>query len=164
MMLKYKDPVTKEFKNITVGSAESIPVGAVLEYDGDTVPAGYVEVDESGAALEATVLYEVEGGSNLAITLNDDISNYAFLEIYYSSHNTSSHTSTKIDTTTPIVCLYTIESWGGAMEISATRYTMEGNTMSMTGTCGVVSFKIGGSHTYDVSSNHIYIYKVLGYK
>lgn len=46
MMLKYKDPVTKEFKNIYVGSAESIPVGAVLEYEGDVIPQGFELVEE----------------------------------------------------------------------------------------------------------------------
>ena len=46
MMLKYKDPVTKEFKNIYMGSAESIPVGTVLEYEGDVIPQGFELVEE----------------------------------------------------------------------------------------------------------------------
>lgn len=55
MMLKYKDPVTKEFKNIYMGSAESIPVGTVLEYEGDVVPQGFELVEEQESTDNKTI-------------------------------------------------------------------------------------------------------------
>jgi hypothetical protein len=61
MMLKYKDPVTKEFKNISVGSAESIPAGTILEYSGSTVPEGYELV--SDVEIEMPKLYSTEEGA-----------------------------------------------------------------------------------------------------
>lgn len=41
--MKYND--NGEIKNIVVKAADSLPVGTIVEYDGDSIPAGYEEID-----------------------------------------------------------------------------------------------------------------------
>lgn len=43
--MKYRDPVTGEFKDITVKVADTLPVGTIVEYDGDVIPSGWEEVN-----------------------------------------------------------------------------------------------------------------------
>lgn len=46
--MKYRDPVTGEFKDITIKVADTLPVGTIVEYDGTTIPNGWELVDGSG--------------------------------------------------------------------------------------------------------------------
>ena len=43
--MKYRDPQTGEFKDITVKVADTLPVGTEVDYDGATVPNGWAKVD-----------------------------------------------------------------------------------------------------------------------
>lgn len=44
--MKYKDPVTGEWKEIYSKTADTLPVGTVVEFEGEEVPAGWEEVIE----------------------------------------------------------------------------------------------------------------------
>ena len=46
--MKYRDPQTGDFKDITVKVADTLPVGTIVEYDGTTIPNGWELVDGSG--------------------------------------------------------------------------------------------------------------------
>ena len=39
--MKYRDPVTGEFKDITVKASDTLPIGTIVDYDGTTVPSGW---------------------------------------------------------------------------------------------------------------------------
>ena len=43
--MKYRDPQTGEFKDITVKVADTLPVGTIVEYDGTTVPNGWEQIE-----------------------------------------------------------------------------------------------------------------------
>lgn len=43
--MKYKDPTTGQFKDISVKVADSLPIGTEVDYDGETVPTGWEQVD-----------------------------------------------------------------------------------------------------------------------
>ena len=60
--------------NQDVTASDTLPIGAIVEYDGDTVPEGYEEYEN--------VLYDNEEGSTENITLNDSAANYKYVEIY----------------------------------------------------------------------------------
>lgn len=45
--IKYKDPITGNMQQITMKVADTLPVGTEVEYNGETVPAGWEEVDET---------------------------------------------------------------------------------------------------------------------
>lgn len=54
--MKYRDPQTGEFKEITVKVADTLPVGTEVDYDGTTVPNGWEEIQEwKTLATEVTV-------------------------------------------------------------------------------------------------------------
>lgn len=79
MGLKYKDPTTGQFKEISVKVADSLPIGTEVDYDGETVPTGWEEVDN---ILWENLSPEVEFTSQ-TITLKDNFSNYSYFEIIY---------------------------------------------------------------------------------
>ena len=43
--MKYKDPITGELKDIIVKSGDTLPIGTIVEFDGETVPDGYEEFE-----------------------------------------------------------------------------------------------------------------------
>ena len=43
--MKYRDPQTGEFKEITVKVSDTLPIGAEVDYEGTTVPNGWAKVD-----------------------------------------------------------------------------------------------------------------------
>ena len=43
--MKYRDPQTGEFKDITVKVADTLPVGTIVEYDGTTIPNGWEQIE-----------------------------------------------------------------------------------------------------------------------
>ena len=46
--MKYRDPQTGEFKDITVKASDTLPIGTIVDYDGDIVPDGWETVDDTG--------------------------------------------------------------------------------------------------------------------
>ena len=51
--MKYKDPVTGELKDIYVKASDTLPVGAVVDYDGEDIPAGWEQVEDSVTVVES---------------------------------------------------------------------------------------------------------------
>lgn len=44
--MRYQDPVTGEWKTISVKAADTLPIGTIVDYDGDTVPDGWEEIPD----------------------------------------------------------------------------------------------------------------------
>ena len=44
--MKYKDPVTGELKDIYVKASDTLPVGSVVDYDGEDIPAGWEQIED----------------------------------------------------------------------------------------------------------------------
>ena len=42
--MKYKDPITGEYKTIHMKTGDTLPVGTIVSFDGDEIPEGYEEV------------------------------------------------------------------------------------------------------------------------
>lgn len=49
--MKYKDPVTGEMKTLSVKAADTLPIGTIVDYDGDTVPDGWEQIVEPGSFI-----------------------------------------------------------------------------------------------------------------
>lgn len=47
--MRYQDPVTGEWKTISVKAADTLPIGTEVDYDGDTVPDGWEQIVEPGS-------------------------------------------------------------------------------------------------------------------
>ena len=52
--MKYRDPATGEFKKLYTKAADTLPVGTVVDYDGDEVPAGWEEAGSDDYSTEET--------------------------------------------------------------------------------------------------------------
>lgn len=52
--MKYKDPVTGELKDIIIKSGDTLPIGTIVEIQGDVIPDGYEEVNGSNYVVENT--------------------------------------------------------------------------------------------------------------
>lgn len=59
--MKYRDPNTGELKDLYVKTSDTLPIGTVVDYDGDTVPDGYEEVNTSYKTLANGYLYRKIG-------------------------------------------------------------------------------------------------------
>ncbi len=108
------------------------------------------------------VLYENKNGSNETITLNDSVSNYKFIEIFYKS-NDSAYSSVRVDTPNgkrvSLQAFWSIDDWcyGKIKQIS-----ISDNKINNLAAQQLV---IGSGASPTVSlSNYIYITKVIGYK
>ena len=67
--MKYRDPETGEFKDITVKVSDTLPIGAEVDYDGTTIPNGWEQVEDVNK-IERVLASSI-------ISLN---SGYSFLE------------------------------------------------------------------------------------
>lgn len=52
--MKYKDPITGELKDIIIKSGDTLPIGTIVEIQGDDIPDGYEEVNGSNYVVENT--------------------------------------------------------------------------------------------------------------
>lgn len=98
--MNYKDPITGELKPIHVKTADTLPIGTIVEYDGEGVPDGWEEVgtyftDEQviGKHPNGKTLYK---RGVIDTTKNADLSvlNYDFLHIQSCSVVTQAFTFT----------------------------------------------------------------------
>lgn len=74
--MKYND--NGEVKNIIIKSGDTLPIGTEVEYDGETIPAGWQEVEVEHKILKKTVTTD---GWNTPLKLND-YDGYNFITFY----------------------------------------------------------------------------------
>ena len=87
--MKYRDPVTGEFKEISVKAGDTLPIGTVVEYEGTTIPDGYEEVEDDVKVLLSNTIYSATG----QYTIND-ISKYDFILVCASGADSNTATNT----------------------------------------------------------------------
>ncbi len=54
--MKYKDPITGEYKTIHMKTSDTLPVGTIVSFEGDEIPEGYEEVvgEEARVVISTT--------------------------------------------------------------------------------------------------------------
>lgn len=109
-----------------------------------------------------TILYENNTGSNENITLNDDVSKYKFVEIFYKS-NDSAYSSVRVDTPNgkrvSLQAFWSVDNYcyGKIKQVSISNNKI--NNLA------AQQLVIGSGVSPTISlSNYIYITKVIGYK
>ena len=53
MGMKYKDPSTGQLKELSLKAADTLPIGTIVDYDGEEVPEGWEEVEEANIEFYA---------------------------------------------------------------------------------------------------------------
>lgn len=63
MGMKYRDPETGQFKDLKVKTSDTLPVGTVVDFDGDEVPAGWEATgsDDYSTEEQFTGRYWIDG-------------------------------------------------------------------------------------------------------
>lgn len=125
------------------------------------------EIQINGKKIYGTVIYDYPSGDNGDISLNDNIANYEYLEIYYKT-NDGYYSSMKIPTSAGVACLMGFQSMSKSGPNSYIKFR-------------VIYFDVNSIKTYqeyykelrldsDANSitnneyNYIYITRVIGYK
>ena len=76
-ILKISNDLQEAIKNVVgdVGG-DTLPIGAIVDFDGTTVPDGYEQISSGKTPVE-TILYNANGSIiAVSVTLSDSISNY----------------------------------------------------------------------------------------
>lgn len=154
--MKYKDS-QGNFQDIYIKVGDNIPVGGEMDFDGDDIPVGWEEVNN------VVELYNNSSGIQDNIPLNDNYTNYTYLEIFgYTNNDGTIYKKITTDRNTfelstllpivgnPIIQMYTnIYSLNGT-NITLTRYLRNNANNNQPNTIS--------------ESNGIYITKIIGYK
>lgn len=113
------------------------------------------------------VLYENANGSNGNITLNDNVSNYDTLEIYYTDNNKGLTSSARVkDFNNKDILLYFFNNYKNAnglyQYVYCKKIKASGNQLTIT---LETYMQINNTNIYALrEADYIYITKVLGYK
>ena len=120
------------------------------------------EVSKYEDNLTAVCLFE--GDSSADITLNDEISNYKYLEILYGNSTKTLSNSVKVSTQCSGVALSVMATAGIHLYINTTELIFNINKLTI-GRCGINDLKNGATSIVSSSTTSpINIYKVFGYK
>lgn len=142
--------------------SEQLPVGTEVDFDGSAsdIPIGWEQV--SGKSLVAYELYSNASGTTGTVTLNDDISNYEYIEIYSQWYTDYTLPCVKLAVGKIVNNKFMI-SWN---TIDSTNKVIFQKTYNISGTSitkdNMMNYIIntGTTDTYDV----LRITKVIGYK
>ena len=55
-VLKYRDPTTGEFEPLLLPTLDSLPIGSIIEYDGDNIPGDWEQIEETNEIFQGTTL------------------------------------------------------------------------------------------------------------
>lgn len=142
-----------------VGRGDSLPVGSIVEFDGDVIPDGYEEVSN------VAVLFEDVSGTNGNFNLNDSAANYKKFEITYKC-NTYGFKTDVIDypNNRNVLLEYTCYANDVTKQDVGAIYAISGNLISLVHT-HFHNFSTDGTSNLNLDgTNGLYITKVIGYK
>jgi hypothetical protein len=155
----------KQLKD-TTNVGDSLPINAIVEYSGQSVPEGYERVTQK--TYEEYVLYnDTNGGTNGNVTLSDSAANYDYMEIYFRSNDGTEHTaSQKIYSPNGkragLVYWFVFDGGATATYAKIKKVLINGTTISVEGynEVGLGNGQMPGVN----ASNNIWITRVVGLK
>lgn len=147
--------VTVEDGKILMAYAKN---GVAFGADYDEVLGGAVQAN-TGQVLGAKVLFVTSTAINSNVTLNDDVANYKYIEIFYHS-NDSNHGSCKIaDPSGRSIDLTSITINSGSAYTKFRQVRATGNQL-----INQYGFEYSSGGNTITAGYNIFIYKVVGYK
>lgn len=151
--MKYND--NGVIKEIPVKASDTLPIGSVVEFDGDIIPSGWEEVTNK------VVLYDDTTGIKTDVTLSDSAENYDYLEIFARS-NDKIYVSQKVykPNSKEVLLIASYPYSSGVTYMKMTSYSINGNVISPKNYCELAL----GPTISNGNSNNLYIVRVIGYK
>lgn len=136
-------------------AGDTLPIGAIIDYDGESIPSNWEEVKDK------TILYESETGELGNVTLNDSAENYDYIEIYYKTSGRSGSVKLQ-DFTNKNISLSIVGVSSTTFMTLMKEIVISGNTIRKN--AEYTYLKEFSAEERCSATNTVYIYKVIGYK
>jgi hypothetical protein len=162
MSLKYRTSAgtsASNFTDLVVKVGDTLPIGTEVDYDGQSVPAGWQEVDD-----KSTILYNNSSGSSGSITLSDNASNYEKIEILYGNSN-QKYVASLSGTSPRWFLRFTAinDNNAGGEYTREAQYNISDKSVTVAYYWNYVTNGSTWARQFDVTGNQVNIYKVIGF-
>ena len=138
---------------------DTLPIGAMVEYNGTTVPQGYEKVED-----KVVTLYENADGTTGNVSLSKSITNYDYLDIVYGDNTRKMVQRIATNSTIFNLSRHIIDNSKNVFYRN-TQYTLSSNLISVQYFNAYTIYSANSNITFEtLTSSGITIYKVIGYK
>lgn len=138
---------------------DTLPIGAIVEYNGTTVPQGYEKVED-----KVVTLYENADGTTGNVSLSKSITNYDYLDIVYGD-NTRKMVQRIATNSTIFNLSRQIVDNSKNVFYRNTQYTLASNSISVQYFNAYTIYASNNNIVFEtLTASGVTIYKVIGYK
>ena len=101
----YIGNTNKQLKDLLVSDGDTLPIGAIVDFDGSTIPDGYARYIDPNVMSE-TILFDTNTWDSMMKryeTKNIDFTSYTYVDVHFTGQGSTNSTNTilKIDLTKP---------------------------------------------------------------
>lgn len=155
-------PATKKYVDDSINGetyGDTLPIGAMVEYNGTTVPQGYEKVED-----KVVTLYENTDGTTGNVSLSKSITNYDYLDIVYGD-NTRKMVQRIATNSTIFNLSRQIVDNSKNVFYRNTQYTLSSNSISVQYFNAYTIYAANNNIVFEtLTASGVTIYKVIGYK
>lgn len=127
MGMKYRDPETGQLKELSLKAADTLPIGTIVDYDGEEVPEGWEEAPET----EKIVWINPNPTSSFSLqTINLDIEGFDYDELEIISYNIASEKYEIRNIVKKLGKGRITDQWAGSAGVGCRSRTFNNNTES----------------------------------
>ena len=138
---------------------DTLPIGAIVEYNGTIVPQGYEKVED-----KVVTLYENADGTTGNVSLSKSITNYDYLDIVYGDSTRKMVQRIATNSTIFNLSRQIIDNSKNVFYRN-TQYTLTSNSIGVQYFNGYTIYAANSNINFEtLTSSGITIYKVIGYK
>ena len=145
--------------NLNIKGGDTLPIGAMVEYNGTTVPQGYEKVED-----KVVTLYENTAGTTGNVSLSKSIANYDYLDIMYGDSTRKMVQRIATNSTTFNLSRQIVDNSKNVFYRN-TQYTLSSNSISVQYFNAYTIYSANNNIVFEtLTSSGVTIYKVIGYK
>ena len=138
---------------------DTLPIGAMVEYNGTTVPQGYEKVED-----KVVTLYENADGTTGNVSLSKSITNYDCLDIVYGDNTRKMIQRIATNSTIFNLSRQIVDNSKNVFYRN-TQYTLASNSISVQYYNAYTIYAANNNIVFEtLSASGVTIYKVIGYK
>lgn len=138
---------------------DTLPIGAIVEYNGTTVPQGYEKVED-----KVVTLYENFDGTTGNVSLSKSITNYDYLDIVYGDNTRKMVQRIATNSTIFNLSRQIIDNSKNVFYRN-TQYTLSSNLISVQYFNAYTIYSANNNISFEtLTASGVTIYKVIGYK
>lgn len=138
---------------------DTLPIGAIVEYNGTIVPQGYEKVED-----KVVTLYENVDGTTGDVSLSKSITNYDYLDIVYGDNTRKMVQRIATNSTIFNLSRQIIDNSKNVFYRN-TQYTLSSNSISVQYFNAYTIYSANNNISFEtLTASGVTIYKVIGYK